>query len=368
MAWYDRGKALKDLNLSEEALESYHRAIAIDGNFTLAWNNSATLLYQERRYGEALDAGQHATVGNPRLDNGWYVMGLALLALGRREEARVAFDRAIALNPGYVPSVQTVLSTGTTLPSPPAPVPATMAPQPPLAPADELMVLDHVAASNLGYATAEYAGADPVNPTDPAGWYMKSLALYRVSRYQEAIAANDRGLNCNNRDIQLWNVRGLILHGLRRDVEALPCLEYALALDPSFALAYDNKATILLAQGNIVTAVPTLEQATRLDPSNSYGWANLGYALYYLQKPGEALAAFERAAALAPSVSGIHNNQGAALHALGRIEEALAAYDRALAIDSGLGMARRNKARALRASGREAEAQAILAPTYPPQL
>ena len=400
MAWYDRGNVLKDLNRYDEALDSYRRATSLNPQFALAWNNAATLLYHQGRYADAVDCAENATCSNPHLDNSWYVKGRALLALQRREEARTAFDQAIALDRDYLPSVQTLLASNGTVPHPqpyssvggeagnpsmpngslglvasrepsepesfqPAEqVPAHVASA---TPSDELQLLDHVAAINMAYATAQYAAADPVNPVDPAGWYMKSLALYRLGRFQEALTADDLGLHCSARDLQLWNMRGLILHALDRDSEALPCFDYAIALDPGSALAYNNQATIYLIQGDVLSATPRLEQATRLDPSNAYGWSNFGYALYALQKPDLAFRAFERAISLSPHTAAIYNNQGTALRALGRIDEALVCYDQALSIDGTFSMALRNRARALQAAGRDAEGEVVQSHLAPPE-
>jgi tetratricopeptide (TPR) repeat protein len=397
MAWYDRGNALKDLSRYDEALDSYRRATSISPEFAQAWNNAATLLYHQERYADAIDYAEHATRSNPRLDNSWYVKGRALLALQRREEARAAFDQAISLDQGYLQSVQALLASsgsvqephsnsvagetalasmlaeGPTVPGEPS-VPlvptsaASSAPEPvaSAAPGDELSLLDHVAAVNIPYASAQYAVADPVNPLDPAGWYMKSLALYRLSRFQEALIADDYGLYRSARDRHLWNLRGLIFHALHRDLEAISCFDYAIALDPGLALAYDNEATVYLVQGNVLEAVPLLEQATRLDPGNAYGWSNLGYALYALQKPEQALEAFERAISLSPATAGIYNNRGAALRALGRIDEALVSYNQALSMDGTIAVARENRAHALQAAGRDPKSEARQSHLSPP--
>jgi tetratricopeptide (TPR) repeat protein len=385
MAWYNRGNVLIDLSRYNEALDSYRRATSINPEFALAWNNAATLLYQQGRYADAVDCAEHAASSNPRLDNSWYVKGRALLALQCREEAQTAFDQAISLDPGYLQSVQTLLAGSdgiqepvshyvaakTAVPSMPSeegssgPV-TSFAPLQPAAqacieqvsvppasatPGDELSLLDHVAAVNMPYATAQYAAADPVNPLDPAGWYMKSLALYRLSWFQEALLADELGLYRAPRDRHLWNLRGLIFHALRHDMEAISCFEYAIALDPGLALAYDNEATLYLTRGNFLAAVPLLEQATRLDPGNAYGWSNLGYALYALQRPEQALEAFERALSLSPATAAIYNNRGVALRALGRVDEALVSYDQALLMDGTFAIARENKAHALKNEG-----------------
>lgn len=86
------------------AMEYVDAAIAIDGNFTLAWVTKAGISSAQGDYAEALTAAETATTLNPNQSEAWVVSADALVNLGRYEEAVEAADRAIALDPDMIES------------------------------------------------------------------------------------------------------------------------------------------------------------------------------------------------------------------------------------------------------------------------
>ena len=58
-------------------------------------------IFQQGRYAEALRWFDEATRLAPTIPKHWYNLGLAYQQLGRRAEARAAFEKALALNPDY---------------------------------------------------------------------------------------------------------------------------------------------------------------------------------------------------------------------------------------------------------------------------
>ncbi len=84
------------------AMEYIDAAIAIDGNFTLAWITKAGISSAQRDYAGALAAGETAIRLNQNQTEAWVVSADALVNLGRNDEAVVAADRAIALDPNMI--------------------------------------------------------------------------------------------------------------------------------------------------------------------------------------------------------------------------------------------------------------------------
>lgn len=58
-------------------------------------------IFQRGRYAEALRWFDEATRLAPTIPKHWYKLGLAYQQLGRRTEARAAFEKALALKPDY---------------------------------------------------------------------------------------------------------------------------------------------------------------------------------------------------------------------------------------------------------------------------
>ena len=79
-------------------------ALAIDGNFTLAWVTKAGISSAQGDYAGALTAAETAIVLNPEQTEAWVVGADALLNLGRYEDAVEAADRAISLDPEMIES------------------------------------------------------------------------------------------------------------------------------------------------------------------------------------------------------------------------------------------------------------------------
>ena len=84
------------------AMEYVDAAIAIDGNFTLAWVTKAGISSAQGDYTGALTAAETATTLNPNQMEAWVVTADALLNLGRYEEAVEAAEAAITLNPDMI--------------------------------------------------------------------------------------------------------------------------------------------------------------------------------------------------------------------------------------------------------------------------
>jgi hypothetical protein len=104
-AWYTLGEALSRSAAHEEAVSAFERAIAI-GLPTRAFWYQFGFLSSLVESGRAERAVAHAdatiaTMSGENLEESHYWRGLALESLGREEEARASFMRALEFNPLY---------------------------------------------------------------------------------------------------------------------------------------------------------------------------------------------------------------------------------------------------------------------------
>ncbi len=89
------------MQLYDEALRHFGRAIALDAGFIDARFNRAQILEMRGRPDDAISDFRQVVEANPGHKLAWYRLGHLLICAGRREEGQLAFDRAIALDSDY---------------------------------------------------------------------------------------------------------------------------------------------------------------------------------------------------------------------------------------------------------------------------
>ena len=85
---------LREQGRYDEALSAFDRAVEINPQYAMAWNNRGTTLASLGRYDEAILAYDRAIELNPQDPDSWYNKGVALNLLNRTVEADVALARA----------------------------------------------------------------------------------------------------------------------------------------------------------------------------------------------------------------------------------------------------------------------------------
>lgn len=85
---------------TELADQHYRKAISLRGDDPRLLNNYGSFLYEQKRYPEALERFQAAAKDNmyPERSRVFESIGLTLVQLGKPEEAKASFSRALRLN------------------------------------------------------------------------------------------------------------------------------------------------------------------------------------------------------------------------------------------------------------------------------
>ncbi|MCY7274413.1 MAG: tetratricopeptide repeat protein, partial [Phormidesmis sp. CAN_BIN44] len=97
--FFNIGNAFDSLDLSQEALTSYDKAIELKPDSYRAWNNQGDALEELERYEEALTSYDKAIELKPDSYRAWNNQGNVLEELERYEEALTSYDKAIELKP-----------------------------------------------------------------------------------------------------------------------------------------------------------------------------------------------------------------------------------------------------------------------------
>jgi protein O-GlcNAc transferase len=269
-----------------------------------------------------------ATSDDPELH---HLLGNALVALGRADDAERCYRRAVALDPRLRKSWNNLGNLAG-------------------------------ARGDLDEALACYGRAIALEPSAPAH-FNRGRLLTRLLRHDEALADFEAGARLDPGHAKLRAELGVALAREHRWRDALPHLREALARGEATTVARTKLIDALHFAGRSEEAIATaeawcfeqpqearahrslgavlvttdrpraireLEQATRIDPSDAGAWAALASAFAGGGQMHEAEAAFERSLALRKNWS-IQADLGTLRGDLRRAEAALALYDEILA-------------------------------------
>lgn len=103
-AWYNKGNVERNLNESDKALTSYEKAIELDPQ-PRVWNSKGMALMQLGKNEDAIKAFDSGLKLDENLAVLWYNKAGALINLARYDEAMEAVDKAIALDSEYQAAV-----------------------------------------------------------------------------------------------------------------------------------------------------------------------------------------------------------------------------------------------------------------------
>jgi len=195
-SWIDRDSALWDI---AKEIRKAIKELLVALKTKEQWLREGTTLHDLMRDEEALIAFEQAIRLDPKNADAYNGKGTALHDLKQYQEALIAFEQAIRLDPNFA----------------------------------------------IAYRN-------------------KGITYYNLKRYEEALIAFDQAIRLDpNFAIAYYN-RGNALRDLKRYEEALTAYEQALRLDPNYALAYYNKGLLLQTLGRSKEAQQVFEKSRQL--------------------------------------------------------------------------------------------------------
>jgi predicted O-linked N-acetylglucosamine transferase (SPINDLY family) len=228
-------------------------------------------------------------------------LNLALVALGRLDEALACCDNAIALQPDFA---NAHYNRGNVL----------------------------LGLGRFTEAVSSYDNAIAIDPHHADALNNKGNALHGLGRFVDAIASYDRALTLAPGHVPALINRGAAFKDLRQAEDAIADFDRALALAPGHAVAWTNRGGCLLTLLRGEEALASYDRALSIDPKMPEAWLGRGNILLLTNRVDEALAACQIALAIRPDCA--HGlTQVGQCHALqGDAEAAVSWFDRALAV------------------------------------
>ncbi|CAN1211002.1 hypothetical protein TUMEXPCC7403_12450 [Tumidithrix helvetica PCC 7403] len=309
----------------------------------------AEVLVILRRYEEAILAIDKILDSEIEESSQWHQRGCVLWELGRKDESREAFRKALLYRDSD--SIQ--------------------------------YELDIQRSFFLQKGEKEEADACrekmvSIAPKSEVGWHFHINAFIDLGRYAEALEACDRALEfCQGNQYNVLELRGDALEKLGRYEEAIAAYELtmertleeqaskrfgafrgrisrqcawmlfyldryeealvytdrAIAEDPENCCSWNLKTNLLDRLNQDRELIEACKQAIKVEPTCSKLWSNLGFALHKLKRYDEALEPIDRAIELNSDDEYAWNLKGDLFLLLGKLEDALGAYDRVIKLD-----------------------------------
>ncbi|HEY2585623.1 MAG TPA: GNAT family N-acetyltransferase [Tepidisphaeraceae bacterium] len=251
-------------------------------------------------------------------------LGLALMTIGRLDEAIEALRRSIAVRP----LAATYTNLGIAL----------------------------AAKGQAEAAIAAHRQCIAIQPDYAEGHYNLGNALLEKGRLDEAIGAHRRAIALNPRYHEAFaNLANAMKFKGQLD-EAIDLYHQAIALRPGAAESYYNLGIAFFEKGKVEESIAAYRQAIAAEPRFFKAHCNLGNVLKSKGQLDEAIAAYRQAIASKLDYAEGHSSLGIALLEKGGIDEAIAAHRRAVSLNPNLAEAHNNLANALKAKGELDEA------------
>lgn len=230
-----------------------------------------------------------------------FLDALALQERGALEQARSAYQKALALAPGHSSVMNNLAAV-------------------------------FIELKQFPEARALCERLLEMNPRDETALLKLANCQLKQDSAEAALLSYDRALRVKPGYADALNNRGIALLKLKRPQEALASYDRALAAKPDYVEAHYNRGNVLLDLRRPGEALASYDRALAMKPGDAEVLYNRGIALFKLRRPQEALASYDRALAARPDYVEALYNRGLALLDLGRYEELIASFKRLLGI------------------------------------
>ena len=280
----------------QSAVDLFGKAIAVNPNIAIAYNNRGNALLDLGRLDEARASYDKALALKPDYAEAYYNRGNALLDLKRLDEALASYDKALALNPDYT---EAYYNRGN-------------------------LLRDF---KRLNEALASYDKVLTLKPDYAEAYNNRGIALLYLKRLDEALASCDEALALKPDYAEAHNNRGSALLYLKRLDEALASCDRALALDPHYAEACYNRGIALRDLMRPDEALASYDKALALNPDFLDAYLNRGNVHIELGNLDAAIADYDRALVIRPDFADAYLSKSLALLLVGDFDKGWELYE-----------------------------------------
>ena len=309
--WSTRGLWLEELGRFDEALTAFRRSTALEPTYPDHYN-AGNMLLALARFEEAIVEFDASIAVNDEYPECWVNRGFAMTRLGRPDDARACFDRALSIDAQFVPALrcQAILAADSGHPGEAEELFARIAALRPDAPGPALELARALAKLAPGGRLdmqpegREWKAIEAANraiellPSKPEPKALKAMVLGRLMHANVAFRVTKPG---KGGGVEFEYVAGPLATG-RFLSELVAVCEAALAVDPDDAWFAHRLATAHEFAGDGPKAAELFRRACELDPENGDYHCELALTLAEVGDMAEAAEVARRAVSLDASL------------------------------------------------------------------
>lgn len=294
--------------------------------------------YEAARYGEAERLAAEILREDSSSFRALNMLGMCLHERGESAKGLELLQRAIALNPDYIPALNNLAAIQNEIGNHAEAI-ATI---------DKVLALVpqaaefHLSKAAFLFATGDFsrarAAAEKALALDPrlAGAHsMLGLICGALREFAPALACHERALQLSPSDPRLWLEKARTLSEMGR-ADALNACDRASALGANPAEVWTARGYAHAQSNAVIQALSDYRKALEADPSSSEALSGYGKMLNLAERYEEALVQFDKVLAMRPNHAEIWLRRGHALRNLKRHSEALRAFSHAFKLQPQL--------------------------------
>jgi protein O-GlcNAc transferase len=256
----------------EQGVEIITKAVALNENSAIAFNNLAKGLKDLGRFDEAIIHFERAIALTPAFADAQFSYGTALHFVNRSEDALVHFEKAIALHPKFVAALNNrglALAKLKRFTEALASYDKALAIQPSFGDAHNNRGNALTALMRFDDALASFDRAIAVRPDSAEAHCNRGNALVQLERFDDALTSFDRAITVRPHFAEAHRGRGDALANLNRFGDALASFDRAIAIRPLYVDAWISRAEALFTCNRNDEAVKSAQAAIDIDPENA---------------------------------------------------------------------------------------------------
>ncbi|NJM60389.1 MAG: tetratricopeptide repeat protein [Oscillatoriales cyanobacterium RU_3_3] len=331
-------KVFGQIHKPAEAQECWYRAFSLEPEKVNAGEHlkMGEAFFRQEKFPEAISCFQRAVKLDPNLAVAYQNLGEVLKKQGKMEEATPYYRRAIELNAAHARNGsegQHTLAAATA-------TNGTVKQQIATAVPPQIQQQIQQIQQQVQPQVQRQQVSSGINTEDPEAYKILAEGYFAQGKLEQAIAACKKALQIKP-DAGLYKMLGNALQAGGKIDDAKSCYIKAIEINPNFAEAYANYGSICAQQEQWQQAVTAYEKAIALKPDFAGAFRNFAKLLTQLEKHEAAAEAWYRAYAIEPKSASAeeHENLAKTLIEQGKVDKGIESYQRAVAMNPNAGAA-----------------------------